>query len=211
MHVEAVDLGQDPAHRPVPAADQDAEGVEVPKKTEAQARAGADEVKHLRRVEELLEASQEADALVVARLGVDEHEQGRAALRTHRLPGLVRPDAVQRRGRQGAYLGRAQRAALPVGGSARGVHARAAPQAAPVQQAQHRPARLVADGALGGHGEVALHPLVGHDDVPILVLDDVLPDRGERRPLAVADRLGRAALVRLALADAAAESVGSDA
>ncbi len=55
-----------------------------------EAGAGSDEVEHLRRVEQLLEAPQEADALVVARLGVDEDEQRRAALRPHRLPGLVR-------------------------------------------------------------------------------------------------------------------------
>lgn len=30
---------------------------------------------------------------------------------------------------------------------------------------QHGAAGLVADGALGRHGQVALHPLVGHRDI----------------------------------------------
>lgn len=114
---------------------------------------------------------------------------------------------MQGGGRQRADLGGPQRAALPVGGPARRVHARPAPQAAPVLEPEHGAAGLVADGALAGHGEVALHPLVRHDDVAILVLDDVLADRGQRRPFAVADRLGRAPLVGLALADAAAQPV----
>ena len=35
MHVKTVDLRQDPAHRAIPAADEDAERVEVPEQAEA--------------------------------------------------------------------------------------------------------------------------------------------------------------------------------
>lgn len=41
-------------------------------------------------IEELFEAAQKLDALIVARLGIDEDQQWRAALRTHHVPRLVR-------------------------------------------------------------------------------------------------------------------------
>lgn len=68
-------------------------------------------------------------------------------------------------------------------------------------------ARLVANGAFGRDGEIALHPLVRHGDIAFVIFDDVLADAGQRRPLAVVDGFDGAPLVRLELADFAAEPV----
>lgn len=45
---------------------------------------------------------------------------------------------------------------------------------------------------------------------PFVILDDVLADAGQRRPLAVVDGFDGAALVRFELAHLAAQAVGSD-
>ena len=56
---------------------------------EPEAGASVHQVEDLGRVEELLEAAEKLDALVIARLGVDEDEEGGAALRSHCLPCIV--------------------------------------------------------------------------------------------------------------------------
>ena len=60
------------------------------------ARPSVHQIKHLSRIEELLEAPQELDALVVARFRVDEDQERRTALRPDGFPGFVRP-CVRRR------------------------------------------------------------------------------------------------------------------
>lgn len=90
VHLELVDLGEDPTDGAVPAADEDAEGIKMPEEPEAQARPAIHEVEDLGGIEQLLEASQELDALIVPGFGVDEDQERRAALRTDGFPRFVR-------------------------------------------------------------------------------------------------------------------------
>lgn len=48
------------------------------------------QIKHLSRIEELFETSQELDALVIARFRIDKDQERRTALRPHSLPSFVR-------------------------------------------------------------------------------------------------------------------------
>lgn len=161
-----IDFAEHPADGSIPRADQYPEGVKVAEEAQSQSGTGRDQVEHLGWVEQLLEAPQELDALVVAGLGVDEDQQRReAAVGFADVPGVVDADRVQRGGRNDRNPGRPQRAVHQRLRTARRVDRRAAPEAAPVLQPHHRAARLVADHALGRHRQVALHPLVGHHDV----------------------------------------------
>lgn len=57
------------------------------------------QIKDLSWVEELLEATEELDALIVPALGVDEDEEGAATPVLRGLPVPVRGHGVERRGR----------------------------------------------------------------------------------------------------------------
>lgn len=63
-----VDLAEHPADGPITGADQYAERIEMAKQAQPEARTARDEIKHLGRVEKLLEAAQKLYALIVARL-----------------------------------------------------------------------------------------------------------------------------------------------
>jgi len=210
MHVEAIDLAEHPSDRSVARADQDAEHLKVPEESQSQTRTRRDEIEDLGRIQQLLESSQELHSLIVPRLGVHENEQGReVAPGTGHIPGVVGADGVDTGRWNDGQLGGSDGTGHRHLGTTGHVDSSSTPQAPPILESQHRSAGLLADGAHGGYREVALHPLVRHDNA-IRLLDDVLANTGQRCPLAVGDRLGRAPLVHLALAHLAAESVGGD-
>lgn len=68
-------------------------------------------------------------------------------------------------GRKGPRLARTPAGRPGRGEAAALAHHGLAPQAAPVLQAQHAAAGLVARRALGAHGQVSLQPLVRHGDL----------------------------------------------
>lgn len=81
----------------------------------------------------------------------DKSPQSQAATPPSHTPGALA-------GRPPALEGGAR-------GAARGAHHGLAPEAAPVLQAQHAAAGLVAHCALGAHGQVSFQPLVRHGDL----------------------------------------------
>lgn len=86
---------------------------------------------------------------------------------------------------------------------------RSTPKASPVLKTENTATRFVADSTLGAHGQVTLEPLVRHGH-PILVLDDVLPDGGQGRPLAVVRCPHCTAFVSLELAHFTGQAMGRD-
>lgn len=72
---------------------------------------------------------------------------------------------------------------------------------------QHGSARLFAHRTARGDRQVSLVPLVRHQDVAVLVLQNVLAHAGESRPFTVGNRLGRAPFMHFALAHLTGEAM----
>lgn len=75
---------------------------------------------------------------------------------------------------------------------------------------EHGSASFFAHRTSGSDRQVALLPLMRHEDVAILVLDYIPAHTGQRRPLAVGDRFRRTPLVHFALAHFTGEAVRGD-
>lgn len=88
---------------------------------------------------------------------------------------------------------------------------RPTPETPPVLQSQHRAARFITVQTLGRHRQVALHPLVRHDQIAVEFLDDFLADASQCGPLTVRYCFGCASLVHFEFAHFTRQSVRRDA